>query len=71
MSEYAANDYEPTVEEIHQTLGFFPLEEKGAHGMMEMIPTMERYIWMVEGVWWANREVLEDGRIRISWLIPE
>ena len=70
VDDSAANDYEPTPEEIHQTFGMFGDEEPGAHGTMELIPTMERYIWMAEGVWWTNRQVLDSGHVRLSWLIP-
>lgn len=69
MSDWAANDYEPTPDEIANTFGGV-FDEPG-HGEITMIASMERYIWQVEGVYWGHREVLPDGRVGYSWFVPE
>ena len=70
MTEYAPIDYEPTPEEAIDTFAYFKDAEPG-HGMIEMVPAMEKWIWSAERVWWSGREALPDGRVRLEWLIPE
>lgn len=71
-SDWAANDYEPTADEIQEFLeGWRGVMAEPGHGSMSILPSMERYIWEVEGVYWGHREILGDGRVSYSWLVPE
>jgi hypothetical protein len=68
MSEWAKNNYEPTFEEIEDSFAYFRETLPGHHGVIELLPSMEHYIWMIEGIYWAGREVVEEGRVRYRWL---
>jgi hypothetical protein len=65
--EWAELDYEPTPDEIR---GAFEFGSGSGHGQMILLPTMERYIWNQEGVFWGHRVVREDGLIEFAWLKP-
>jgi len=68
----AARNYEPTPGEVESWVEdmYAASDRPGSHGTVEMIPTMERYIWRVEGIYWGHREVLVDGRVSIGWVRP-
>lgn len=69
MSERAAPDYEPTVEEIQEFVHSFDDCQPGQHGQLIVVPTMERYIWSIP-VFWGHREVQKDGFVSLSWFMP-
>jgi hypothetical protein len=68
---WAANDYEPTADEIAEFLRAEWLDdaEPGAHGVLEVIPSMERLVWSIP-VYWGNRQVAEDGTVTLHWVLP-
>lgn len=72
LGTWAANDYEPSADEFREWIEFWRevMIEPG-HGFIEMLPSMERYIWNLEGIFWGHRELLEGGRVRLEWLRPE
>lgn len=74
---WAKNNYEPTYDEIHELIDDLVSMTQGEshnelppHGVIQILPSMERYIWSVEGVYWSRRRVDEDGHVWFSWVRP-
>jgi hypothetical protein len=70
MSDFAAADYELSATEIKEWLDEWRKETPG-HGEMRIVPTLEPHIWRLDGIYFSNRRVMEDGTVSFSWLIPE
>jgi hypothetical protein len=69
---WAAPDYEPTAAEIVEFLADWrsTMAEPGTHGNFRIVPTMAHLLWEIEGVFWGNRRVLDDGTIELDWFVP-
>lgn len=70
MSDWAAPDYEPTADEVQEFLAELRADRTpGSHGSIRFVPSMERLIWEVEGVYWGDRHVHEDGSVEFSYVV--
>jgi hypothetical protein len=69
MKGWASLDYEPTPNEAWTAFSDL-LDGATGHGRIVIIPCLEKWIWSVEGVYWSERRVLDDGRISIGWMKP-
>lgn len=65
---WAANDYEPTPEEIDDIFAPLYAGPPGDHGFITFVASIERYIWGFQDIYWGNRQVDEDGRVTFCWI---